>query len=173
METTEHRAVQTIVAKYNHISASLSETPKDHRPRFTRIDDQTFDIFDGTSPFCWERSTRPSFGDRSCEVMPSLEISSHPSANSERQNGKRPARMPLPSPKHSSISEPTSCQSGQSRSSERKRRCDPVNAENRGLFVALTFNLVAPSTNWRIALSVDACRLIDRRVSAPERGTMQ
>ncbi|MFQ6186658.1 UPF0149 family protein, partial [Sinorhizobium meliloti] len=46
METTEHRAVQTIVAEYNRISASLSETPKDHRPRFTRIDDQTFDIFD-------------------------------------------------------------------------------------------------------------------------------
>lgn len=43
IETTEHRAVQTIVAEYNRISASLSETPKDHRPRFTRIDDQTFD----------------------------------------------------------------------------------------------------------------------------------
>ena len=46
METTEHQAVQTIVAEYNRISASLSETPKAHRPRFTRIDDQTFDIFD-------------------------------------------------------------------------------------------------------------------------------
>jgi uncharacterized protein len=38
--------VQTIVAEYNRISASLSETPRDHRPRFTRIDDQTFDPFD-------------------------------------------------------------------------------------------------------------------------------
>ncbi|MDX1220071.1 UPF0149 family protein, partial [Sinorhizobium medicae] len=46
METTEHRAVQTIVAEYNRISASLAETPKDHRPRFTRIDDQTFDAMD-------------------------------------------------------------------------------------------------------------------------------
>lgn len=46
METTEHRAVQTIVAEYNRISASLAETPKDHRPRFTKIDDQTFDPFD-------------------------------------------------------------------------------------------------------------------------------
>jgi uncharacterized protein len=46
METTEHRAVQTIVAEYNRISASLSETPNDHRPWFTKIDDQTFDIFD-------------------------------------------------------------------------------------------------------------------------------
>ncbi|MBP2449462.1 yecA family protein [Rhizobium leguminosarum] len=46
METTEHRAVQTIVAEYNRIAASLSETPEDHRPRFTRIDDQTFDPFD-------------------------------------------------------------------------------------------------------------------------------
>ncbi len=46
METTEHRAVQTIVAEYNRISASLSETPKDHRPRFTQIDDQTLDPFD-------------------------------------------------------------------------------------------------------------------------------
>ena len=48
METTEHRAVQTIVAEYNRISASLAETPKDHRPRFTKIDDQTFD------PFAWD-----------------------------------------------------------------------------------------------------------------------
>ncbi|WOS64769.1 UPF0149 family protein [Sinorhizobium fredii] len=46
METTEHRAVQTIVAEYNRISASLAETPKDHRPRFTRIDDLTFDAMD-------------------------------------------------------------------------------------------------------------------------------
>ncbi|NRQ17611.1 UPF0149 family protein [Ensifer sesbaniae] len=46
METTSHRAVQTIVAEYNRISASLSETPKDHRPKFTSIDDQTFDPFD-------------------------------------------------------------------------------------------------------------------------------
>ncbi|RVL45400.1 YecA family protein, partial [Sinorhizobium meliloti] len=30
----------------NRISASLAETPKDHRPRFTRIDDQTFDAMD-------------------------------------------------------------------------------------------------------------------------------
>jgi len=50
METTEHRAVQTIVAEYNRISASLSETAKDHRPSFTRIDDQTFDIFDFGEP---------------------------------------------------------------------------------------------------------------------------
>ncbi|MCM5688737.1 UPF0149 family protein, partial [Sinorhizobium meliloti] len=63
METTEHRAVQTIVAEYNRISASLSETPKGHRPRFTRIDDQTFDIFDwdlcfllgtGYAPRLWQ-----------------------------------------------------------------------------------------------------------------------
>lgn len=46
METTEHRAVQSIVAEYNRVSASLAETPKDHRPRFTKIDDQTFDPFD-------------------------------------------------------------------------------------------------------------------------------
>ena len=46
MEATEHRAVQTIVAEYNRISASLAETPKDHRPRFTKIDDQSFDPFD-------------------------------------------------------------------------------------------------------------------------------
>ncbi len=46
METTAHQAVRAIVAEYNRISASLSETPKDHRPRFTRIDDQTFDPFD-------------------------------------------------------------------------------------------------------------------------------
>ncbi|MBW6426138.1 UPF0149 family protein [Rhizobium sp. XQZ8] len=46
METTEHQAVHTIVAEYNRISAGLSETPKEHRPRFTKVDDQTFDIFD-------------------------------------------------------------------------------------------------------------------------------
>ncbi|AYG59925.1 UPF0149 family protein [Rhizobium jaguaris] len=63
METIEHRAVQTIVAEYNRISASLSETPKDHRPKFTRIDDQTFDPFDwdlcfllgtGYAPRLWQ-----------------------------------------------------------------------------------------------------------------------
>ncbi len=54
----EHRAVQTIVAEYNRISASLSETPKDHRPRFTRIDDQTFDIFDWDLCFLLEQDTR-------------------------------------------------------------------------------------------------------------------
>jgi uncharacterized protein len=46
METTEHKAVQTIVAEYNRISASLSETPGDHRPRFNKIDDQTYDTMD-------------------------------------------------------------------------------------------------------------------------------
>ncbi|MGM4884456.1 MULTISPECIES: UPF0149 family protein [Rhizobium] len=59
METTEHRAVQTIVAEYNRISASLSETPKDPRPKFTRIDDQTFDPFDWISAFCEETSYAP------------------------------------------------------------------------------------------------------------------
>ena len=63
MQTTEHRAVQTIVAEYNRISTSLSETPKDHRPRFTRIDDQTCDPFDwdvcfllatGYAPRLWQ-----------------------------------------------------------------------------------------------------------------------
>ncbi|TDW16927.1 uncharacterized protein EV128_13167 [Rhizobium azibense] len=46
METTAHQAVQTIVAEYNRISASLAETPEDHRPRFRRIDDRTFDTMD-------------------------------------------------------------------------------------------------------------------------------
>lgn len=46
METTEHQAVQTIVAEYNRISSSLAETPKDHLPRFTKVDDQTFDSTD-------------------------------------------------------------------------------------------------------------------------------
>jgi uncharacterized protein len=46
METIEHRAVQTIVAEYNRITASLSETTKNQRPNFTRVDDQTFDPFD-------------------------------------------------------------------------------------------------------------------------------
>ncbi|MEK1863826.1 MAG: YecA family protein [Rhizobium leguminosarum] len=46
METTAHQAVQTIVADYNRISASLAETPALHRPRFSRIDDRTFDSMD-------------------------------------------------------------------------------------------------------------------------------
>ena len=71
METTEHRAVQTIVAEYNRISASLSERPKDHRPRFTRIDDQTFDQFDwdlcfllgtGYAPRLWQPVLRGHAG---------------------------------------------------------------------------------------------------------------
>lgn len=91
METTEHRAVQTIVAEYNQSSASLAETPKDHRPRFTKIDDQTFD------PFAWDLyfpignkvraqalAARPW---RSCRHWG---ISSRPSASSARQNGTRP-----------------------------------------------------------------------------------
>ncbi len=57
--------------------------------------------------------------------MPSLGISSHPSASSARQNGKRPARMLLTSPRHSSISEPTLCRSGQSRSSDRAPKTYP------------------------------------------------
>jgi uncharacterized protein len=84
METTEHQAVQTIVAEYNRISASLSETPKDHRPRFTKIDDQTFDIFDWDICFLIEHDMRRGFGSRSFEVKPSLGISSRPSASSAR-----------------------------------------------------------------------------------------
>ncbi|SDA70674.1 Transposase IS66 family protein, partial [Sinorhizobium sp. NFACC03] len=44
----------------------------------------------------------------------------------------------LRSPKHSSISEPILCRSGQSRSSEKNRCCRSVNAQSSGLFVALT-----------------------------------
>jgi hypothetical protein len=116
METAEHRAVQTIVAEYNRISASLSETPKDHRPKFTRIDNQTFDPFDWD--LCFLPGTRYAFGSPSFEVMPSLAISLRQSANSAKQKDQLPTRMLLPSPKRSSKYEPTSCQSGQSRSSE-------------------------------------------------------
>jgi uncharacterized protein len=51
METTEHQAVQTIVAEYNRISQSLAETPKDHRPRFSRVDAQTYDSLDWRTGF--------------------------------------------------------------------------------------------------------------------------
>ncbi len=118
METTEHRAVQTIVAEYNRISTSLSETPKDHRPRFTRIDDQTCDPFDWDVCFCWQQDTRRDFGSRFFAVMPSLAISLRQFESSERQNAKPPARTSLTSPKHLSISGPTLCRSGQSRSSD-------------------------------------------------------
>lgn len=46
METTAHQAVQTIVAEYNRISASLAETPGKHRPRFSQLDAQTYDSMD-------------------------------------------------------------------------------------------------------------------------------
>ncbi|MGO4486731.1 IS256 family transposase, partial [Rhizobium sp. 2TAF27] len=48
--------------------------------------------------------------------------------------------MLLTSPKHSSISEPTLCRSGQSRSSDREPETYSVNPESRGPFVALTMN---------------------------------
>ncbi len=140
METTEHRAVQTIVAEYNRISASLSETPKDHRPRFTRIDDQTFDPFDWDLCFCWQQDTRRDFGSRCFAVMPSLAISLRQFASSARQNAKPPARMPPTSLKHSSMSEPILCRSGQSKSFDCQPETHSVNHERRGLFVALTFD---------------------------------
>lgn len=61
METTEHRAVQPIVAEYNRISASFAETPKDHWPRFTRLDDQTFDPFDWDLCFLLGTGYAPRF----------------------------------------------------------------------------------------------------------------
>lgn len=79
----------------------------------------------GTSAFCWEQDTRLSFGGPSFKVMPSLEISSLPSASSARRNPKRPVRMLLTSPKHSSTSEPTLCRSGQSRGSDREPETYP------------------------------------------------
>ncbi|QPB24434.1 UPF0149 family protein (plasmid) [Rhizobium sp. 007] len=51
METTEHQAVQTIVAEYNRISASLAETPEGHRPRFSKVDAQTYDSMDWSISF--------------------------------------------------------------------------------------------------------------------------
>lgn len=45
-ETTEHQAVQTIVAEYNRISASLAETPGKHRPRFSQVVARTYDSMD-------------------------------------------------------------------------------------------------------------------------------
>lgn len=46
-ETAEARALQTLVAAYNTISASLAEAPDAWRPRLTPKDDGTFD------PFFW------------------------------------------------------------------------------------------------------------------------
>ncbi len=73
METREHRAVQTIVAEYNRISASLSETPKDHRPRFTRIDDQT--LISSIWDLCFllgNRIRAEAVGSRSSWSLPSM-----------------------------------------------------------------------------------------------------
>ncbi|MHC2419885.1 uncharacterized protein ACVMB2_003795 [Sinorhizobium meliloti] len=127
METTEHRAVQTIVAEYNRISASLAETPKDHRPRFTRIDDQTFDAMDwdvcflmgtGFAPKLWRPVVRGHAvtGDI---IAPIRKLS--------ETKGPATTRMLLPSPRRSSISEATSCQSAQSRSSKTADGSSSVN----------------------------------------------
>ncbi|WLE00802.1 UPF0149 family protein (plasmid) [Agrobacterium leguminum] len=43
METTEHQAVQTLVAEYNRISATLAESPKEFRPRFNKLDAHSYD----------------------------------------------------------------------------------------------------------------------------------
>jgi uncharacterized protein len=51
METTEHQAVQTIVAEYNRISSTLAERPKTHRPRFKDMGDKTYDRCDWSSGF--------------------------------------------------------------------------------------------------------------------------
>jgi uncharacterized protein len=51
METTEHQAVQTIVAEYNRISSTLAEQPNRHRPRFKEVGGQTFDSSDWSSGF--------------------------------------------------------------------------------------------------------------------------
>jgi hypothetical protein len=142
METTEHRAVQTIVAEYNRISASLAETPKDHRPGSPGSMIRPLIHSTGTSAFCWQQGTRLSFGSPSSEVMPSLAISSHPSASSARQNGKRPARMLLPSPKRSSISGATSCQSAQNRGSKKPAADRLVNTTKRKRENPCTFSLM-------------------------------
>ena len=99
METTEHRTVQTIVAEYNRISASFAETPKDHRPRFTKIDDQTFDPFDWDLCFLLETRYAPKLWQPSFEVMPSpsLGISLRQSASQGRRpsaEGYHPRRRP-------------------------------------------------------------------------------
>ena len=51
METTEHKAVQTVVAEYTRISWCLSETPKDYRPRFIKVDAETYDSSDWSYHF--------------------------------------------------------------------------------------------------------------------------
>lgn len=50
METTEHQAVQTIVAEYNRISATLGERPEEYRPRFSHITN-SHDSFDWHTGF--------------------------------------------------------------------------------------------------------------------------
>ncbi|MFW8642238.1 UPF0149 family protein [Rhizobium beringeri] len=50
METTEHQAVQTIVAEYNRISATLGERPEEYRPRFSHIT-YSHDSFDWHTGF--------------------------------------------------------------------------------------------------------------------------
>src|SRR5690606_24602322 len=92
----------------------------------------------GTSAFCWQQDTRRDFGSRFFAVMPSPAISLRQFASSARQNAKPPARMPLTSLKHSSISEPILCRSGQSKSFDCQPETHSVNHERRGLFVALT-----------------------------------
>ncbi|XEN34623.1 uncharacterized protein M728_005284 (plasmid) [Ensifer sp. WSM1721] len=127
METTEHRAVQTIVAEYNRISASLSETPKDHRPRFIRIDDLTFDAIDWAVCFMIGTGFAPKLWRPVIRGHAVTGDSSRQSANSARPKGPPPTRMLLPSLKRSSISEATSCQSAQSRSSETTDGLSSVN----------------------------------------------
>jgi len=59
--------------------------------------------------------------------MPSLATSLRRSASSARQKDQLPTRMLLPSPRRSSISEATSCQSAQSRSSKTADGSSSVN----------------------------------------------
>lgn len=73
----------------------------------------------------------------------SRKLGAQSSRNEGAASSESAARMLLTSLKHSSISEPTLGRSGQSRGSDRKCYCDPVNAESSGLFVALTLDRLA------------------------------
>lgn len=100
------------IVAYNRVSASLAETPKEHRPRFTRIDDRTFDAMD------WRgQASRRNSGGRLSDALTGNVIAQ--SAGSARPPDRPPNRMPPLSLKRSSRSEATSCQRGQIRSYEK------------------------------------------------------
>jgi uncharacterized protein len=61
---------QTNVAEYNRISQSLAETPKEHRPRFSRIDERIYDSMDWRTGFLIATEFSQNSGGQSFAVTP-------------------------------------------------------------------------------------------------------